>query len=133
MGAPLSVFLFFVLQFALILVALGASYNHYSLPLERISVMENRNKKKHQKQIKVIKKLAKIQTQIERSQKRKPRLLIEARNEVRSAIHAYNSLAQTYQASNLRARSKTISTGLAAFEPPKLELPSWYLDLEESS
>lgn len=133
LGAPLSVFLFFVLQFALILVALGASYNHYSLPLERISVMESRNKKKHQKQIKVVNKLAKIQTQIERSQKRKPRLLVEARNEVRSAIHTYNSLAQTYQASNLRARSKTISTGLAAFEPPNLELPSWYLALEENS
>jgi len=132
-GAPLSVFLFFILQFALILVALGASYNHYSLPLERISMMESRNKKKHRKQIKVVDKLAKIQKQIERSQKRKPRLLVEARNEVRSAIHTYNSLAQTYQASNLRARSKTISTGLAAFEPPKLDLPSWYIDLEKNS
>ena len=132
-GAPLSVFLFFILQFALILVALGASYNHYSLPLERIGMMESRNKKKHRKQIKVVKKLAKIQNQIERSQKRKPRLLVEARNEVRSAIHTYNSLAQTYQASNLRARSKTISTGLAAFEPPKLDLPSWYIDLEKNS
>ena len=95
--------------------------------------MESRNKKKHQKQIKVVNKLAKIQTQIERSQKRKPRLLVEARNEVRAAIHTYNSLAQTYQASNLRARSKTISTGLAAFEQPNLELPSWYLALEENS
>jgi hypothetical protein len=132
-GAPLSVFLFFILQFALILVALGASYNHYSLPLERIGMMESRNKRKHRKQIKVVKKLAKIQNQIERSQKRKPRLLVEARNEVRSAIHTYNSLAQTYQASNLRARSKTISTGLAAFEPPKLDLPSWYIDLEKNS
>jgi hypothetical protein len=132
-GAPLSVFLFFVLQFALILVALGASYNHYSLPLERIRMMEARNKKKHRKQIKVINNLAKIQKQIERLQKRKPRLLVEARNEVRSAIHTYNSLAQTYQASNLRARSKTISSGLAAFEPPNLELPSWYLELENNS
>ena len=132
-GAPLSVFLFFILQFALILVALGASYNHYSLPLERISMMESRNKKKHRKQIKVVDKLAKIQKQIERLQKRKPRLLVEARNEVRSAIHTYNSLAQTYQASNFRARSKTISMGLAAFEPPKLDLPSWYIDLEKNS
>jgi hypothetical protein len=96
-------------------------------------MMEARNKKKHRKQIKVVNNLAKIQKQIERLQKRKPRLLVEARNEVRSAIHTYNSLAQTYQASNLRARSKTISSGLAAFEPPNLELPGWYIDLEKNS
>lgn len=133
LGAPVSVFLFFVLQFALILVALGASYNHYSLPLERIAVMDGRNKKRHRKQIKVLNKLAKIQKHIERLQKRKPRLLLEARNAVRSAIHTYNSLSETYMAANLRARSKTISSGLAAFEPPTLDLPSWYIDLEENS
>ncbi len=87
LGAPVSVVLFFILQFALILVALGASYNHYSLPLERIAVMEGRNKKRHKNQIKVLNKLAKIQKEIERVEKRKPRLLIEARNNVRSVIH----------------------------------------------
>jgi hypothetical protein len=133
LGAPISVALFFILQFALILVALGASYNHYSLPLERISVMEGRNKKRHKNQIRVLNKLAKIQKDIERLEKRKPRLLVEARNDVRSAIHTYNSLAQTYQAANLRARSKSISPGLAAFEPPKLDLPNWYVDLEKNS
>jgi len=133
LGAPVSVLLFFILQFALVLVALGASYNHYSLPLERISVMEGRNKKKHKNQIKVLKKLAKTQKAIERLEKRKPRLLVEARNAVRSAIHTYNSLAQTYQAANLRARSKSITPGLASFEPPKLDLPSWYIDLEKNA
>jgi hypothetical protein len=133
LGAPISVFMFFILQFALIMVALGAAYNHYSLPLERIAVMEGRTKKRHKNQIKVLNKLAKIQKEIERLEKRKPRLLIEARNSVRSAIHTYNSLAQTYQASNLRARSKSITPGLASFEPPKLDLPSWYVDLEKNS
>jgi hypothetical protein len=60
-------------------------------------------------------------------------LLVEARNDVRSAIHTYNSLAQTYQAANLRARSKSITPSLASFEPPKLDLPSWYVDLEKNS
>lgn len=128
--APISVTLFFVLQFSLILVALGASYNHYSLPLDRIHTMESRSKKRHKKQIKVLKQLANIQQSIIQLEKSKPRLLVQARNEVRSAIHIYNSLAQTYQASNLRARSRTISQGLAAFEPPRLELPNWYLELE---
>lgn len=133
LGAPVSVLLFFILQFALILVALGASYNHYSLPLERIAVMEGRNKKRHKKQIKVLNQLAKIQKNIERVEQRKPRLLLEARNSVRSAIHTYNSLSQTYQAANLRARSKSITPGLASFEPPKLDLPNWYVDLEKNS
>jgi len=133
LGAPVSVFLFFILQFALILVAVGASYNHYSLPLERIKVMEGRNKKKHKNQIKVLKSLTKSQKALERLEKRKPRLLLEARNAVRSAIHTYNSLAQAYQAANLRARSKSITPGLASFEPPNLELPGWYVDLEENS
>jgi len=133
LGAPVSVLMFFILQFALIMVALGAAYNHYSLPLERIAVMERQNKKRHKNQIKVLNKLAKIQKEIERLEKRKPRLLIEARNSVRSAIHTHNSLAQTYQASNLRARSKSITPGLASFEPPKLDLPSWYVDLEKNS
>jgi hypothetical protein len=131
--APVSVSLFFILQFTLILVALGASYNHYSLPLERIALMEGRTKKRHKRQVKVLNQLAKIQKNIEHMDKRRPRLLVQARNEVRSAIHTYNSLAQTYQAANLRARSRTISNELASFEPPKLELPSWYVDLEKNS
>lgn len=81
----------------------------------------------------MLNQLAKIQKNIEHMDKRRPRLLVQARNEVRSAIHTYNSLAQTYQAANLRARSRTISNELASFEPPKLELPSWYVDLEKNS
>lgn len=131
--APVSVGLFFILQFTLILVALGASYNHYSLPLERIGLMEGRTKKKHKQQVRILKKLAKVQKSIEHLEKRKPRQLLQARNDVRSSIHTYNSLAQTYQAANLRARSRTISNELASFEPPKLELPSWYIDLEKNS
>ena len=131
--APISVILFFVLQFSLILVALGASYNHYSLPLDRIHTMEARSKKRHKNQVRVLKALANSQQSISQLEKQKPRLLVQARNEVRSAIHTYNSLAQTYQAANLRARSRTISQELAAFQPPNLELPSWYLDLESNS
>jgi hypothetical protein len=131
--APVSVGLFFILQFTLILVALGASYNHYSLPLERIGLMEGRTKKQHKKQVKILNRLAKVQKSIEHLEKRKPRLLVQARNDVRTSIHTYNSLAQTYQAANLRARSRTISNELASFEPPKLELPSWYVDLEKNS
>ena len=74
-----------------------------------------------------------VKVHFERLEKRKPRLLVEARNAVRSAIHTYNSLAQTYQAANLRARSKSITPGLASFEPPKLDLPSWYIDLEKNA
>jgi hypothetical protein len=131
--SPATVFLFFILQFALILVAVGGSYSHYSLPLERIHTMESRSKKRHKKEVKVLKQLANIQQSIAQIEKNRPRLLVQARNEVRSAIHTYNSLAQTYQAANLRARSRTISQELAAFEPPKLELPSWYLELENNS
>jgi hypothetical protein len=41
-------------------VATGASYSHYSLPLERIGVMEKRAKKNYRKQVRIMKKLEKI-------------------------------------------------------------------------
>jgi hypothetical protein len=125
--APFFVAVFFILQFILILVATGASYSHYSLPLERIGVMEKRAKKNYRKQVRVMKKLEKIRHRIEHLEKRRPRLIVNSRNQVRATIHKYHTLAQTYQAANLRARSKTISQALAAFTPPALELPEWYL------
>ena len=118
---------FFILQFVLILVAVGASYSHYSLPLERIGVMEKRAKKTYRRQVRTLKKLQKIRHDIEHLEKSRPRLIVSARNEVRALIHKYHTLAQSYQAANLRARSKTISQELAAFTPPSLELPEWYL------
>lgn len=125
--APFFVGVFFILQFILILVATGASYGHYSLPLERIGVMEKRAKKNYRKQVRITKKLENIRHRITHLEKRRPRLVVSARNEVRATIHKYHTLAQTYQAANLRARSKTISQALAAFTPPELELPEWYL------
>jgi hypothetical protein len=124
--APVYVVIFFILQFILILVATGVSYNHYSLPLERIGEMEKRAKKTYKKQVKTLKKLQAIRHEIEHLEKSKPRLIVGARNEVRSLIHRYHTLAQTYQAANLRARSKTISQALAAFAPPQLDTPNWY-------
>ena len=125
--APIYVGIFFVLQFILILVATGASYSHYSLPLERIGVMEKRAKKTYKKQVKTMKKLEKIKHNIEHLEKSRPRIVVNSRNEVRATIHKYHTLAQSYQAANLRARSKTISQALAAFTPPNLELPEWYI------
>lgn len=125
--APFYVVIFFILQFILILVATGASYSHYSLPLERIGVMEKRAKKSYRKQVKTMKKLQKIRHSIEHLEKSRPRLIVNSRNEVRATIHKYHTLAQSYQAANLRARSKTISQALAAFTPPSLDLPEWYL------
>jgi hypothetical protein len=124
--APVYVIIFFILQFILILVAMGASYNHYSLPLERIGIMEKRAKKSYKKQVNTLKKLQKIRHDIEHLEKSRPRLIINSRNEVRALIHKYHTLAQTYQAANLRARSKTISQALAAFSPPQLDTPPWY-------
>ena len=124
--APIFVIIFFILQFILILVAVGASYNHYSLPLERIGVMEKRAKRNFKQQVKTQKKLNKIQHDIEHLEKSRPRLIVGARNEVRSLIFTYHSRAQAYHSSNLRARSKTISKTLAAFVPPTLDLPDWY-------
>jgi len=124
--APIYVGTFFVLQFVLILVAMGASYNHYSLPLERLAEMEKRTKKRHKQKIKVLKSLEEIRFNLEQERKHRPRLTISARNEVNSLKHHYYSLAQTYQAANLRARSKTISQALAAFQPPALRDPQWY-------
>jgi hypothetical protein len=118
---------FFILQFVLILVAIGASYSHYSLPLERIGVMEKRAKKTYSRQVRTLKKLQKIRHEIEHLEKSRPRLVIASRNEVRALIHKYHTLAQSYQAANLRARSKTISQELAAFTPPALDLPDWYI------
>jgi hypothetical protein len=125
--APVYVIIFFVLQFVLVLVATGASYSHYSLPLERIGVMEKRAKKNYRKQVRTMKKLEKIRHTIEHLEKSRPRLVVNSRNEVRAAIHNYHALAQSYQAANLRARSRTISQALAAFTPPTLELPDWYV------
>ena len=125
--APIYVGIFFVLQFILILVATGASYSHYSLPLERIGVMEKRAKKTYRKQVRTMKKLEKIRHNIEHTEKSRPRLVVNSRNEVRATIHKYHTRAQSYQAANLRARSKTISQALAAFTPPALELPDWYI------
>ena len=125
-NAPVYVGTFFVLQFVLILVATGASYNHYSLPLERLGEMEKRTNKRHKARVKVLKKLEKIRFKLEQERKNRPRLSISARNEVNSLKHHYYSLAQTYQAANLRARSKTISQALAAFQPPSLKDPEWY-------
>lgn len=125
--APVYVGIFFVLQFILVLVATGASYSHYSLPLERIGVMEKRAKKNYRKQVRIMKKLEKIRHNIEHLEKSRPRLIVNSRNEVRATIHKYHTLAQSYQAANLRARSKTISQALAAFTPPALELPEWYI------
>ena len=124
--APIYVGTFFVLQFVLILVAMGASYSHYSLPLERLAEMEKRTKKRHKQKIKVLKSLEEIRFNLEQERKHRPRLTISARNEVNSLKHHYYSLAQTYQAANLRARSKTISQALAAFQPPALRDPQWY-------
>ena len=124
--APVYVIIFFILQFILILVATGASYNHYSLPLERIGVMEKRAKKSYKKQVETMKKLQQIRHDLERLEKSRPRMIINSRNEVRALIHKYHTLAQTYQAANLRARSKTISQALAAFAPPQLDTPPWY-------
>ena len=129
--APVYVGIFFVLQFILILVATGASYSHYSLPLERIGVMEKRAKKTYKKQVKTLKRLEKIRHSIEHLEKSRPRLIVNSRNEVRASIHKYHTLAQSYQAANLRARSKTISQALAAFTPPALDLPEWYLTSQD--
>jgi hypothetical protein len=125
--APVYVGIFFVLQFILVLVATGASYSHYSLPLERIGVMEKRAKKNYRKQVRIMKKLEKIRHNIEHLEKSRPRLIVNSRNEVRATMHKYHTLAQSYQAANLRARSKTISQALAAFTPPSLDLPEWYI------
>ncbi len=125
--APVYVGIFFVLQFILVLVATGASYSHYSLPLERIGVMEKRAKKNYRKQVRIMKKLEKIRHNMEHLEKSRPRLVVNSRNEVRATIHKYHTLAQSYQAANLRARSKTISQALAAFTPPALDLPEWYI------
>jgi hypothetical protein len=125
--APVYVGIFFVLQFILVLVATGASYSHYSLPLERIGVMEKRAKKNYRKQVRIMRKLEKIRHNIEHLEKSRPRLIVNSRNEVRATIHKYHTLAQSYQAANLRARSKTISQALAAFTPPSLDLPEWYI------
>lgn len=124
--APIYVLTFFILQFVLIMVAMGASYNHYSLPLERLVEMEKRSKKKHAARIKVLKNLENIRFKLEQEERNRPRLIISARNDVNSLKHVYHSLAQSYQAANLRARSKTISQELAAFQPPALNNPEWY-------
>jgi hypothetical protein len=89
--------------------------------------MEKRAKKNYRKQVRIMKRLEKIRHNIEHLEKSRPRLVVNSRNEVRATIHKYHTLAQSYQAANLRARSKTISQALAAFTPPALELPEWYI------
>ena len=93
--------------------------------------MEKRAKKTYKKQVKTLKRLEEIKHNIEHLDKSRPRLIVNSRNEVRASIHKYHTLAQSYQAANLRARSKTISQALAAFTPPTLDLPEWYLTSQE--
>jgi hypothetical protein len=126
--APLYVFIFFILQITLILVALGAAYNHYSLPLERLHLIEKRARKRHKIQVKTLNLVRKLENDIELTKKQRPRLRIAARNEVRALIHTYSSLAEVYRASNLRGRSRTVSQAIVGLQAPELELPKWYLD-----
>ena len=126
--APLYVFIFFVLQMTLILVALGAAYSHYSLPLERLHMIEKRARKRHKIQVKTLNLVRKLENDIELTKKQRPRLRIAARNEVRALIHTYSSLAEVYRASNLRGRSRSVSQAIVGLQAPELELPGWYLE-----
>lgn len=131
--APLYVLIFFILQMTLILVALGAAYNHYSLPLERLHMVEKRARKRHKQQIKTLNLVRKLENQIHLNKTQRPRLRITARNEVRALIHTYASLAETYRAANLRGRSRSVSQAIAGLQAPELELPAWYLEAAEES
>ena len=131
--APLYVFIFFVLQITLILVAVGAAYNHYSLPLERLHMIEKRARKRHKIQVKTLNLVRKLENDIELTKKQRPRLRIAARNEVRALIHTYSSLAEVYRASNLRGRSRTVSQAIVGLQAPELELPKWYLEEQQEN
>jgi hypothetical protein len=123
---PGYVFTFFILQFVLILVAMGASYAHYSLPLERIHMYMGRSKKNHKKQAKNLKQLRTLEFKVKKEIERRPQIERRAKNRVRATIHEYYSIAQAYKSGNLRGRAKTVNPNLKAFTPPKLNVPDWY-------
>ena len=125
---PGYVFTFFILQFVLILVALGASYAHYSLPLERIHMYMGRAKKNHKKQAKNLKQLRTIEFELKKEVESRPQIERRAQNRVRATIHEYYSITQSYKSGNLRGRAKTVNPNLIAFTPPKLNVPDWYND-----
>lgn len=117
---------FFVLQFVLILVATGASYAHYSLPLERMHMYLGRTKANHRKQVANLKKLRKLEFRLKKEIESRPQIERRAKNRVRATIHEYYSVAQAYKAGNLRGRAKSVNPNLKAFTPPKLSVPDWY-------
>lgn len=123
---PGYVLTFFVLQFVLILVAMGASYAHYSLPLERIKMYLRRTKANHRKQVSNLKKLRSLEFQLKKEVESRPQIERKAKNQVRATIHEYYSIAQAYKAGNLRGRAKSVNPNLGAFTPPKLNTPDWY-------
>jgi hypothetical protein len=123
---PTYVITFFILQFVLILVAMGASYSHYSLPLERIHMYMGRTKKSHKKQAKNLKQLRTLEFKLKKEIESRPQIERRAKNRVRAAIHEYYSIAQAYKAGNLRGRAKTVDPNLKPFTPPPLDPPDWY-------
>lgn len=125
---PGYVVAFFILQFVLILVATGASYAHYSLPLERIKMYMGRTKSNHRKQVSNLKKLRKLEFRLKKEIESRPQIERKAKNLVRATIHEYYSIAQAYKAGNLRGRAKSVNPNLKAFTPPKLNVPEWYND-----
>jgi hypothetical protein len=125
---PGNVLSFFILQLVLILVAMGASYAHYSLPLERIHMYMGRAKKNHKKQAKNHKELRTLEFELKKEIESRPQIERVAKNRVRAVTHQYYSIAQTYKAGNLRGRSKSVNPNLKAFTPPVINLPDWYRD-----
>ena len=123
---PGYVFTFFILQFVLILVAMGASYAHYSLPLERIHMYMGRAKKNHKKQAKNMKELRTLEFKLKKEIESRPQIERRAKNRVRATIHEYYSIAQAYKSGNLRGRAKTVDPNLPPFNPPPLDPPDWY-------
>lgn len=123
---PGYVITFFILQFVLVLVAMGASYAHYSLPLERIHMYMGRAKKNHKKQARILKKLRTLEFRLKKEIKSRPQIERRAKNKVRAMIHEYYSVTQAYKAGNLRGRAKSVNPSLKAFTPPKLNVPDWY-------
>jgi hypothetical protein len=123
---PGYVFTFFILQFVLILVAMGASYAHYSLPLERIHMYMGRAKKNHKKQAKNLKQLRTLEFKLKKEIESRPQIERRAKNRVRATIHEYYSIAQAYKSGNLRGRAKTVDPNLKPFNPPPLDPPDWY-------
>ena len=128
LNQPGNVLSFFILQLVLILVAMGASYAHYSLPLERIHMYMGRQKKNHKKQAKNLKELRTLEFELKKEIESRPQIERMARNRVRAVTHQYYSIAQTYKAGNQRGRSKSVNPNLKAFTPPQINLPDWYRD-----